>query len=458
MPIKLIGQGNRPTDYSKWTIISFPDWRALEAFDKKADDMKPSSIVANANANFRSFVEANINSESYGLFGKNPKSYAEAMKRDKFIYYDEYKEIKERVEKIVREKLQKDKTAEVMKPKFVYNDKQIGEFVYDRASMSLKPKIYWYCPAENRVVDMINEITYLYCPSQKRVVDKNEKILRDGNIMVLEDAKRSIVVNAIKKDEKYLEILPSIRVRLKEGGEEYIPLKGEETLKEGRKKGLIDVTSTNKKVYLYKEKKPKQYKAVKIIISLTAGGFTNWTHDFYTGICAGIIVDVLESLDYSVEIVVAVGGGRCGGCWRKLNFNGVRTHGRRFILFTAKNFDEQMDSDGLLYTLCDPSFHNIKFISLLNSFFNYYGDEIDTSGSPAGTWHGIDALDLQYPIGAQQKAVDFKKNIGDVLYFSLNMIKNENEIVQYVSDLAIYCENKNLESLNLYKSNEFKFT
>jgi hypothetical protein len=189
-----------------------------------------------------------------------------------------------------------------MKPKFVYNDKQIGEFVYDRASMSLKPKIYWYCPAEKRAVDMINEITYLYCPSQKRVVDKNEKILRDGNIMVLEDAKRSIVVNAIKKDEKYLEIFPSIRVRLKEGGEEYIPLKGEETLKEGRKKGLIDVTSTNKKVYLYKEKKPKQYKAVKIIISLTAGGFTNWTHDFYTGICAGIIVDVLESLDYSVEI------------------------------------------------------------------------------------------------------------------------------------------------------------
>ena len=37
---------------------------------------------------------------------------------------------------------------------------------------------------------------------------------------------------------------------------EFVEVKGEETLVEASKKGIVDCSSTNKKVYLYKEKKP----------------------------------------------------------------------------------------------------------------------------------------------------------------------------------------------------------
>ncbi len=454
MPSKIIlGAGNKPQEYEKYSIMSFPDWRALESFAKK---VPLGNTELTANANFKTFVERQISSSSYGLFGKNPRTYEEAMQRDKFIYYEEYKKIKDKVEKKVQEKLQKSSIAEVMQPKFVYNDKQIGEFIYERAAMTLKPKIYTYCPSENRLVDTINERVYLYLPSLKRVVEPNEKIIRDGNFMVLQNEKRSLVISAIKKGDEYFEVVNAIKVKKKDGSVEYFELKGEETLKEARKIGIIDVTSSNKKVYLYKESKPKEYKSIKIIVSLTAGGFTAWENDFYTGVTAGIIVEVLESLGYAVELVIAVGGGRCGGCSRKLLFNGVKMRGRRFFLFTAKKFDEQLDKDGLLYTICDPSFHNIKFISLLNSFFKFFGDEIDTRESPAATWHGIESTDLINPIGAFQKALDNKNGNKNLLHFYITKVKNEQQVVEDVTNIALECENLNLEALKKFKSNDFK--
>jgi hypothetical protein len=455
MPSGRIGQGKSYHDH--YSILNFPDWRALEAFAKK---IPLGNTALTANSQYRSNVEKNLNSKHFGLFGKNPKSYDEAMQRDKFVYYDEYKKIKEKVEKKILDKIQKSSEAEIMKPKFVYNDKQIGEFIYERAAMSLKPKIYWYCPSEERVVDAINEKIYLYVPSLKKVVE-NEKVLKEGNLMVLEDKKRSLVINAIKSGDKFVEVVYAVKVTKEDGKVEYLELKGEDTLKKAREKGILDVTSSNKKVYLYKEKKPKEFKAIKIIVALTKGGLTNWENDFYTGVATGILVEILESLEYSVEVIVALGGGRCNGsqCIKfPLNFNGLKTHGRRYFLFTAKKFDDQLDKDGLLYTVSDPSFHNIKFISLLNSFFTLFGDSIDTeTGDPSGTWHGIEEEDMINPIGAYQKAIDYKKGNRNVLDFFIHKIGSEQEIIEQVTNIALECENMNLEALRKYKTNEFKY-
>jgi hypothetical protein len=451
MPSALIKSGSK-TKHTDYTILSFPSWRAIQSFAKK---VKKSNSTLEANKNFKQFVEGKISSASYGLFGKNPKTYEEAMNRDKFVYYKEYKKVKEKVEKKVKDELAKSSLAEVMKPKFVYNDKQIGEFIFERASMSLKPKIYLFCPSENRVVDSINEKIYLYAPSLKKEVSAKD-VIRDGNLIVLNDEKRSLVINTIKKDDAYLEVVNAIRVKKEDGKEVYLELKGEETLIEARKLGIIDCTSSNKKVYLYKENKPKEFKSIKIIVSLTAGGFTDWTNDFYTGLTAGIIIEVLESLGYAVEVVIAVGGGRCGGCYKKLNFNGKYKQGRRFFLFTAKYFDEQLDIDGLLYTLCDPSFHNIKWISLFNSFLDFFGDQVDTKGNPASTWHGIEKEDLVNPIGSYVKGIDEKKGNKNLLHFYINKVKDENEVIKEVFDIAQQCENLNYQALKKYKPNEFK--
>jgi len=170
---------------------------------------------------------------------------------------------------------------------------------------------------------------------------------------------------------------------------------------------------------------------------------------------AATCVEVLESLGYSVGVEVAVGGGRCGGCAKKLNFNGNLMQGRRFFTFTAKSFDEQMDLDGLLYTLCDPSFHNIKFISLLNNFFKFFGDELDKSANPSSTWHGIDNNDMVNPIGMYHKYMDFKKGNENLIHFYIHQVKNEDDVIRQISDLVLTCENKNLEALKKYSSHDF---
>jgi hypothetical protein len=82
------------------------------------------------------------------MFGKAPKTFNEAMDRDKFIYYDEYKIIKAQVEKAVAKELSKDSIAEAMKPKLVFNDRQIGEFVFSKAAMSLVPEMFFYSPSK----------------------------------------------------------------------------------------------------------------------------------------------------------------------------------------------------------------------------------------------------------------------------------------------------------------------
>ena len=430
MAASLIGSSNAPRTYTDYTVMHFPDWRALQAFAMEVKTTNPSREVEEANENFKVYVNSILsnpssgNIKSYGLYGKQPKSYKEAMEREKFIYYDEYKRIKKQVEKKVAEELQKSSVAETMKPKLVYNDKQIGEFVFDRAAMAILPEIFYYSPSKKREVDVLEE-----------------KIKQQGNVMVLE-SDGSIVVYAFK-------------VTKDDGTDIFVEVKGEHSLEEATKLGVISCTSSNKKVYLYKEKKPKQYNAVKIITGLTVGGFTAWTNDFYTGLATGIVVDVLEGLGYSVDVEIAVGGGRCGGCYRKLNFNNKFTEGRRFFTFTAKSFDEPLDTDGLLYTLCDPSFHNIKFVSLLNYMFRFFGDQIDTRGNPASTWHGISGEDMVNPIGMYEKFMDFKRGDKNLLHFYIHQVRSEADVIQEITNLVLTCENINLDVLKKYSTHDF---
>lgn len=429
----------RPYAYTEYTLMPFSSWEALESFAKISLRLKPNQEVVRANNAFKEFIQeklrelsgsSNAEFSSYGINGKHPRSYEDAIKRKKFIYWEEYKEIKKQVEKKIQEELQKSKIIEVMKPRFVYNDRQIGQFIYERAAMSLIPDIF------------------LYVPSKKREVSSDEKVIqRDEKMYLLSDD--SLVVNAIK-------------VEFGNGTSEYFELEaeGEETLKKAQKKaeesnGTLLCSSTNKKVYLYKEKKPKMFNAVKIIVGMTAGGFTSWKNDFYTGIAAAACTDVLESLGYSVHVEVAVGGGRCSGCYRKLNFNGTFMHGRRFFTFPVKKFDELLDLDSLLYTLSDPSFHNIKFISLLNNFFNFYGDQLDTRGNPSSTWHGIEEEDMINPIGMYHKYQDFKNNQSNVLHFYIHRVKNQREVIEQITQLALECENKNLKALLKYSTHDF---
>jgi hypothetical protein len=437
MSANSIGYRAQPKDYTKYTIMSFPNWRALQDFAYKIKEKMPNAVVEQANAAFKTYVENILKNpgdkSAYGLFGKHPKSYDEAMARDKFLYYEEYNEIKKEVEKKVQENLAKSSEAEAMKPRLVYNDKEIGDFVFDKAAMSLQPEIYHYNPKTKKEVDVLIQ----------KIVYKDDKMYLESD--------NSLVVFAFK-------------VQKEDGSEEFVEIEGEESLEKANKIGILDCTSNNKKVYLYKEKKPRITNSVKIVVGLTVGGFTRWTNDFYTGITAVVLVEILESLGYSVDVELALGGGRCYGCYKKLNFNGQFTFGRRFFIFTAKDFNSPLDKDGLLYTLSDPSFHNIKFVSLLNYFFSFFGDEIDTRANPSSTWHGIAEYDMINPIGMYEKKLDFEKGNKNLFHFYINgygdgspqtQIRNKQDVIKAVTDLVLTCENRNLEALKKYTSYDF---
>lgn len=424
----------KPYGYDRYTIMPFSNWRALESFAKYIEENYPSTKINKANDDFRAWVNQElINSASnpdngYGMFGQQPKSFEEAMERNTFLplYYQEYEKVKKRIERKVQEELQKMSVVQAMKPKLVYNDKAIGEFVFEKAAMSLVPNIFFYSP------------------SKKRQINTNEEqIIYEGKKMFLASDK-SLVVNAIK-------------ITKDNGEEEFIESKGDETLKEATKKGILSVSSTNKKVYLYKEKKPKMYKGVKIIVGMTKGGWTFWQNDFYTGMTAVALADILESLDYSVAIEVVMGGGRCdqvcGGY--PLNFNGVKSKGRRYFSFTAKSFDDQMDLDGILYTLADPSFHNIKFISLLNYFFGFFGDTLNPFDDPLRYWHGIEDSDMVNPIGMYHKLIDMKTGNENLMHFYLHRVANEREALAAILDIVRDAENKNKEALTKYANYDF---
>jgi hypothetical protein len=439
-----IGNRNRllgNQHYTNYTIMTFPNWRALNDFAVESLKKKPNTVVNNANEIYKRIVNTDLqepNNRIYGEFGKQPKSYDDAMSREEFVYWDEYKRIKQDAEKKIRTLLDAESTAEVMQPKLVFNDRELGEFVYDRAAMSLVPNLYYFSPSKKREIDSFKE----------KIINVKEK---DGKTQMKLESDNSLVVYAFKIQ--------------KEDGTpiEYVPLKeGEDSLKEANKiavdtGGILSVSSKNKKVYLYKEKKPKVYNAVKIIVGLTNGGFTTWINDFYTGIAAAIAIEILESLGYSVHVEVALGGGRCSGCYTSLNMalNMPTHYGRRFFTFTAKSFDEPLDLEGLLYTLADPSFHTIKFVSLLNNFFSFFGDGINDRYKPSSTWHGIESEDMQYPIGFYHKYLDIKNKNENLMHFYLHRIENEQQVIEQIKDLVLTCENTNLKLLKKVSNYDF---
>jgi len=428
MAINRIGQGSPPSSYQKFSINFIENWDTFKRIVEQGRARFSDAELTQADAAFRDYVNEELrrigrgNSPNrYGMFGKQPSTYDETIQREKYVYWAEYIDIKKRLEKIIRERLAASSVAEVMKPKMVFNDKQIGEFVFDRAAMSLQPQLYFYSPSKKREIDLFEEKTYV----------KIDKTTNQEKMYLESDD--SLVVRAFK-------------VTLDDGSIEYVIVDGEESLREAVDKGKISVISTNKKVFLYKEKIPRQYNAVKIVVGLRRGGFSMWLNDFYTGIAAVLMAEILETLGYSIEIIAALGGGRCAGCHKKLRFNGRLIHGRRFFLVKLKDFDAAAEIENLLYMLSDPSFHQVKFVGQLNTLFKMFGDELSLRGDPASTWHGISPDDMVNPIGARIKSMDWEAGNRNLQHFYIHMVGSEIDIIRQVTEAVISCENKNLQA------------
>jgi len=512
--------GGRWRPYTYYSIMQFPSWNALKTFAKKIPFSKQAEI---GNKNFEGYINEQLRSlnnnkslskfSAYGIDGKHPKTYKEAMEREDFVYMDQYKRVKEKVDKLINEwRLKSEALAE--KPKMIFNDKEIGEFVFSKAAMALVPKLYYYSPSKKVEIDVLKDkVTQLsngemklesdgskvvFAFKVKKKVSKYASIDEFGTITKKtkkidgaiyyqfeqkEDTKDAMTIEDIDSEfiamGGYLTKIvdDKLYVRKDENITEkseflYIEAKGEESLKKAKKLGIIQVKSQNKKVYLYKEKKPKIMDTVKLIIAMKAGGFTSWKNDLYTGVTAMVVTEVLESMGYCVGIEVVVGGGRCSKC--RMDVNTPDGNGRRYFSFTIKGFNDQLDQNALLYTVADPSFHNIKWISYINYFFSLYGDDISYDGNPVDRWHGIEKQDMINPLGMYHKAYDASKGNKNLLHFYIHQVgatagnnpeaeqltdenANIQKCVEYVRSIVEDTVNLNKEALEKLKTSGYDF-
>ena len=420
------GESDKLYDYQDFSIQCFDSVDEFVEFAelvKSKGSSELSSFLDIERGNVDRVLQANRQNE-YGLKGtdKAPFTYQDALDRKDFVYKDEYNKAKENAKFILDKELEKNSLAEAMKSKMVFTERELGEFIYERASMSIKPNLYYYSRVHNIEV---NETDIDF-----EIIDNVEKY-------------------SFKKDSTVIELCIKVTYPAKKEGEvdvvEYYASGKisdtdlDEYVSNG---GIISISSNVKKVYQFKEKQPRIKNAVKIFMGTSVGGYSKAGEygDFYSGVTVALLTQYLEARDYSVEIVMLLGGGKCAYCRPTSILNTPSEYGRRFIGITVKKFDEQIDLDSLLYWTADPSALKIKLMRYFNVFHWLYGDSMTFNSS---YWHSISKKDLECPIGTYYKKKDIEKGNKDLMYFLVHQVENEQSVAQAVKDIVLTCENVN---------------
>jgi hypothetical protein len=423
----ITGQDNKLNSYQDFSIQCFD---SIEQFVEYAELAKSKGtkelfdFLDKERDVVDSDLQNNPNNNIYGLKGtdKAPLSYQDALNRNTFVYQEEYQKAKENAKRLLDKALEKNSLAEAMKSKMIFTERELGEFIYERASMSIKPNLYYYSRIHNKEIDE-SDVVF-------EVVNEKERY-------------------SYKKDGTEIELCIKVTVPpTKEGEKEtYEYHKSgnitDEQLKDFTKRGILSISSNVKKVYQFKEKQPRIKNAIKIFMGTSVGGYSKAGEfgDFYTGVTVALLTEYLEARDYSVEIVMLLGGGRCRACL-PTKLNTPSKYGRRFIGITVKKFDEQLDLDPLLYWTADPSALHIKLMRYFNVFHWLYGDDMTFNST---YWHSINPNDLSSPIGTYYKNKDIKKGNKDLMYFFVHQVENEPSIAQAVLDILLTSENINYQ-------------
>lgn len=423
---QITGQSDRLNGFQDFSIQCFD---SIDAFVEYGELIK-----SKGNQQLLSFLEAERNQideilqqsrdNEYGLIGTNkaPLSYQDALNRTEFVYKEEYERAKNVAKRLLDEALEKSSLAKAMDDKMIFTERELGEFVYQRASMSIEPNLFYYSRVYSKEIDE-NDVDFK--------VEQGKEVF------------------SYKKDGSKIELC--IKVAYPEGDSvrteyyEASSLSDEKMTEIVDAGGIIDISSNVKKVYQFKEKQPRIKNAVKVFLATTVGGFTAKSQygDFYTGVTAVLLTEYLQSKGYSVELVMVLGGGRCTGCLSGGYYlNTPSRYGRRYIGVTVKSFNEQLDVDKLLYWTADPSALKIKLLRYFNAFHWLYGDAMTNRSM---YWHGINKEDMVSPVGTWYKKNDVKKGDKDLMYFFVQAVDGEQAVAQAILNIVLTCENINYQ-------------
>jgi hypothetical protein len=218
--------------------------------------------------------------------------------------------------------------AEVKQDEFVYNDRQLGEFDFARASIGLNKRFQYYSPTHEKVV----------------AYDEVEILGSDGNY----------------------------EYKLKSDGTEVIIQ--EETDAQGRPKFY----STVKKCYLMKEKVPRPRNAVRIFLYQGGSGGVSAEGVGYPAMLAVALTEILESIGYSVSFISGWDACQYSSGTTGINKGTAETpdyvHGERYVMYSVKSFEENLNLPELLYLTSSYALYQWDFWKGMFLTFDHYND------------------------------------------------------------------------------------
>jgi hypothetical protein len=355
-----------------------------------------------------------------------PKTFEDAMARDRYQRMDEYTSIYNSVIKPMVQSILQQSKAVFELPTLRYNDRGLGNFDFAKASLGLVP-IYKY-----------------YSFKRQDFVEGNEvRTIKDGKkykYFLISDGSPVVIVPKIKdaQDPEVFKIVKEAYKEIFEGAKVF------ETLKKYKLKigGKNSISSTIKKCYINKEKFPKPKSAIRLFIKFGANWDINAEMYKWTGYTAVGIAELLTLLGYSVSIVGIVGDET------RINYQGKMQDGVRCFGATIKKFEETLDTPSLLYTFSDATFFRVRYFQyIINSSYHYRDYMNDGLGSIVDLPFLKDVVFEEY--GKRDKLFNKKGEINadsQFLYYIIGDIYNQQDMTQSIREIGEHIVDENIQA------------
>jgi hypothetical protein len=357
----------------------------------------------------QSSIDSSNEDSWYGLKSRmTQKTWRFLYERKDFVYRDKYDEVRTKLWDSLQKLLRNESIAEIIKKNFEWNDKELGLFSFDRASLSLNPKYAFY--------SFITRKTY-----QEDLVET----VGEG-----EKAKYFL-----KSDNSELTLCYEINLNEpNEFGETklYVDSKKPVNLEEINKIGFLSVVSDIKNSFIYQVPKPKMANAIRLFIDFGCNANIKWDEKIYNGLTGIVMAEFFEYLGFATSIIPYIGYKRYS---RK---QGKEVY--RLLAYQAKKFSEGLETEKLLLSCSDIAFFRTKFFFYAQLISDYYGDEVyDAIGS------NMDRNEKQCSIIQKFKEKD--KNI-DTFYFNIADIYSEEKSLELITYLIFNIDNENKKLRN----------
>jgi hypothetical protein len=321
--------------------------------------------------------------------------------RNNFVYWDEYKDLKKKVDNQVQKLFRNQSVADVIKKNFEWNEKELGLFSFDRASIGLLPKYCFYSPKYDKTFqeDYITtegdgeETKYFLKEDKSEIVLSYEIILnepKDGKTSIYVDAKKNI------------------------------------NLEEINKIGYLSVVSNVKKSFIYQVDKPKIANAIRIFIDFGCNANVQWKEKIFNGMFGIILSEVFEYLGYSTSIIPYIG-------FKRYDDSGKKVY--RLLAYQAKKFTETLETERLLVSCSDIAFFRTKFFVYAHLLSDYYKNKPDE-----GIGYSLTREESQCSMIQYFKNKDKNK---DVYYYNISEINSEEKVIEMLTYLILNIDNEN---------------